>query len=79
MDLLHYPVHLKIYTGMHRLGFGPDEADFLAEMLRKEEHAGVVSVFSHLAASEDPQHDDFTHLQAADFIPLLAPCARVWI
>jgi len=53
---------------MHRLGFGPEEADFLAEKLRKEEHARVVSVFSHLAASEDPQHDDFTHLQAARLI-----------
>ena len=66
--LLHYPVHLKIDTGMHRLGFGPGEADFLAERLRKEEHARVVSVFSHLAASEDPRHNDFTHLQAARLI-----------
>lgn len=66
--LLHYPIHLKIDTGMHRLGFSPDESVSLAEKLRKEEHIKVVSVFSHLAASEDRQHDDFTHMQASKLI-----------
>ena len=66
--LLHYPVHLKIDTGMHRLGFSMGDVELLAERVRKEEHLRVVSVFSHLAASEDPQYDDFTHKQAAGLI-----------
>ena len=63
--LLHYPVHLKIDTGMHRLGFSISEADLLAQMLRDEQHIRVVSLFSHLAAADDPRHDDFTHRQAS--------------
>ncbi|HUW92346.1 MAG TPA: bifunctional UDP-N-acetylmuramoyl-tripeptide:D-alanyl-D-alanine ligase/alanine racemase [Bacteroidales bacterium] len=66
--LLHYPVHLKIDTGMHRLGFGQGDILSLAEKLQKEEHVRVVSVFSHLAASEDKRHDEFTHMQAARLI-----------
>jgi alanine racemase len=63
--LLHYPVHLKIDTGMHRLGFSISEADLLAEMLPEEQHIRIVSLFSHLAAADDPAHDDFTHRQAS--------------
>ena len=63
--LLHYPVHLKIDTGMHRLGFSISEADMLAEMLPEEQHIRVVSLFSHLAAADDPAHDEFTHRQAS--------------
>lgn len=62
--VLHYPVHLKIDTGMHRLGFSPDEAELLASWLKREERLKVISVFSHLAASEDPCYDDFTRRQA---------------
>ncbi len=63
--LLHYPVHLKIDTGMHRLGFSIIETDLLAQMLRDEQHIRIVSLFSHLAAADDPRHDDFTHRQAS--------------
>jgi len=63
--LLHYPVHLKIDTGMHRLGFSISEADMLAEMLPEEQHIRIVSIFSHLAAADDPAHDEFTHRQAS--------------
>ncbi len=62
--VLHYPIHIKIDTGMHRLGFDMDEISHIAGLLQKEERLKVVSVFSHLAASEDPEHDDFTHRQA---------------
>jgi alanine racemase len=63
--LVSYPVHLKIDTGMHRLGFSIGETDQLAMILPGEQHVKVVSVFSHLAASEDALHDDFTHRQAS--------------
>ena len=62
--LLHYPVHIKLDTGMHRLGFGPGDTDELAGRLAGQQHLRVVSMFSHLAASEAPEHDAFTHRQA---------------
>ncbi len=62
--LLHYPVHIKLDTGMHRLGFGIGDIDELISRLTGQQHLKVVSLFSHLAASEDPAHDDFTRRQA---------------
>jgi len=62
--LIGYPVHLKIDTGMHRLGFLPSEVKALCKRLRNNELLKVISVFSHFAASEDPAFDSFTHLQA---------------
>ena len=63
--LLHYPVHLKLDTGMHRLGFGTGDIDVLQELLRGQQHLKVLSLFSHLAASDDPSQDAFTHRQAS--------------
>ena len=63
-----YPVHVKIDTGMHRLGFLPDEVGALCRFLTGSGRLHVVSVFSHLAAAEDPLHDDYTGLQAARFL-----------
>jgi len=62
--LLHYPVHIKLDTGMHRLGFGIGDIDELISRLTGQQHLRVVSLFSHLAASEDPAHDAFTRRQA---------------
>ncbi len=63
--LLHYPVHLKLDTGMHRLGFGMSDLDILLGLLPGQQHLKVVSLFSHLVASDEPAHDDFTHRQAS--------------
>lgn len=66
--LLHYPVHLKIDSGMHRLGFELHEIAALAADLSSNNVMIVQSVFSHLAGSEDPALDDFTRFQAAQFV-----------
>ncbi|MCU0458854.1 MAG: bifunctional UDP-N-acetylmuramoyl-tripeptide:D-alanyl-D-alanine ligase/alanine racemase [Bacteroidales bacterium] len=66
--LLHYPVHVKLDTGMHRLGFDEDDLDAISGLLTGQHHLRVVSLFSHLAASDDPEHDDFTHRQAGMLI-----------
>ena len=62
-EIQNYPVHIKIDTGMHRLGFMEEEIDSLCEKLKGNQFIKVQSVFSHLAASEDPAQDDFTFLQ----------------
>ncbi|MCB0805964.1 MAG: bifunctional UDP-N-acetylmuramoyl-tripeptide:D-alanyl-D-alanine ligase/alanine racemase [Bacteroidales bacterium] len=56
-------VHLKLDTGMHRLGFTEGEIDKLIDNLKKIRLIYVQSVFSHLASSEDPADDDFSRLQ----------------
>ena len=62
-EIQNYPVHIKIDTGMHRLGFMEEEIDSLCEKLKGNQFIKVQSVFSHLAVSEDPAQDDFTFLQ----------------
>jgi alanine racemase len=66
--LADYPVHIKIDSGMHRLGFMPDETAELISMLKASERLKVVSVFSHLAASENPGFDKFTRKQVEAFL-----------
>lgn len=63
----HYPVHLKFNTGLNRLGFHPDEAEKVAATISAEKTLKIQSVFSHLAASEDPAERDFTLYQIAHF------------
>lgn len=60
-------VHLKIDTGMHRLGFEEDEIDVLLQRILDNPMLRVQSVFSHLAASDTPEHDEFTKGQIALF------------
>jgi alanine racemase len=57
-----FPVHLELETGMNRLGFPPEEVDGLLRELPSASFK-VVSVFSHFAASEDPEQDAFTRRQ----------------
>ena len=60
-------IHIKIDTGMHRLGFVADELGPLIECLKSNRNLRVQSVFSHLAASEDPGEDTFTQRQITLF------------
>lgn len=63
----HYPVHIKVDTGMHRLGFLPDEVNTLLTALNDQQNMVVKSVFSHLASSDDKNEDAFTLSQASLF------------
>jgi alanine racemase len=58
-----YGIHLKIDSGMHRLGFLPDQVDELLDIIKSTNSVRVESIFSHLAASDEPQHDEFTKQQ----------------
>src|SRR5258705_1276933 len=63
-----YPVHLEIETGMNRLGFAVQEMDDLCREIKATSSFKVQSVFSHLAASEDPMQDEFTNKQYDQFV-----------
>lgn len=58
-----YPIHLKIDTGMHRLGFQPKDVPTICECLKSQSGVAVRSVFSHLAGSDSFVFDDFTMQQ----------------
>ena len=58
-----FPIHIKLNTGMNRLGFDPEEVEQLAKQLTMHNTMVVQSVFSHLAGSEAAEHDGFTQHQ----------------
>lgn len=62
-----YPVHIKLDTGMKRLGFEANQIDELCEFLNAENLLRVKSIFSHLVASDDKAFDDFTSTQISLF------------
>lgn len=66
-QVVQYPVHIKIDTGMHRLGFLRSDINELLKILASTNTIHVKSVFSHLAASDEKKHDDFTAQQLKDF------------
>ena len=61
------PVHIKLETGMNRLGFTEDQFDGLLSLLEQSHQLKVVSVFSHLATSDEPSQKDFTLQQIDTF------------
>ena len=58
-----YPIHIKINTGMNRLGFSIDDVEKLIEKLNETDNIFVKTVFSHLVGSGDKKFDEFTKLQ----------------
>ncbi|CAM4087098.1 bifunctional UDP-N-acetylmuramoyl-tripeptide:D-alanyl-D-alanine ligase/alanine racemase [Flavobacterium antarcticum] len=65
--LKNYPVHIKIDTGMHRLGFEEEDLPLLIETLKNTPSIEVKSVLSHLATSDDLENHDFATQQIALF------------
>lgn len=62
-----YPIHIKIDTGMHRLGFRPEDVPEICKRLSLQTGVQVRSIFSHLAGSDSPEFDDFTLSQIEKF------------
>lgn len=58
-----FPVHIKLETGMRRLGFVEDEIDALGDRLGNAPEVSAATVFSHLACADDPAEDDYTKMQ----------------
>lgn len=62
-----YPVHIKFNTGLNRLGFWENDVDYIVSKLKASNSVNVKSLFSHLAASEDPNERQFTLGQIEKF------------
>ena len=67
LGIRDYPVHIKIDSGMHRLGFMSDEIQALCDFLAASPEVKVRSVYSHLAAAEDPAEDAYSLRQVGIF------------
>lgn len=61
-------VHIKADTGMHRLGFEEGDFEQLAAILQQNRNLEVASVFTHLAGSDEAEHDSFSNRQAGQFM-----------
>lgn len=62
-----YPIHLKFNTGLNRLGFSENEVKGIYSKLDASNAVSVKSIFSHLAASEDPSEKEFMLYQINSF------------
>lgn len=58
-----YPIHLKLDTGMHRLGFIEEDMAQLIDMLKVNRYVKVASIFAHLACADMPEQDEYTRGQ----------------
>lgn len=73
LGIMHYPVHIKIDSGMHRLGFTFEDMPLLVNELSAMPSIRARSVFSHFAGSDEARFDDFSLRQIAIF----KDCARI--
>jgi Alr-MurF fusion protein len=65
--LKKYPIHIKLDTGMHRLGFEEEQLQELIATLKENQSVIVKSILSHMATSDDLEHHDFALYQIALF------------
>lgn len=64
----NYPIHIKLDTGMHRLGFVAEDMNALiAKLEESAANVRVATIFAHLSCADDPSQDDFTRLQIERF------------
>jgi len=65
--IAQFPIHIKLNTGMNRLGFDPQDIERLIERLRGQHALIPRSIFSHFVGADDPKFDDFTRKQIKIF------------
>ncbi len=67
LEQKHYPVHIKFNTGLNRLGFAENDIELIQELFEGRTEIKVTSLFSHLAASDDLNEEEFTRKQIDTF------------
>jgi alanine racemase len=73
-EINNFPIHIKVDTGMHRLGFDEEEIEEMLQLVTASPKFKIASVFTHLAASEDVNEDVFTQNQIQKFNKI---CAKI--
>ena len=72
-----FTIHLKMETGMHRLGFDVSEIEEATNLIRSRKNIKVASLFSHLSGADEKKHDDFSSQQAETFIKMAEAVEKV--
>jgi len=67
LGIYDYPVHIKIDSGMHRLGFEASDTERLIQRLQQQQQVKIRSVFTHLAGADEARFDSFTRQQIDTF------------
>lgn len=62
-----FKIHIKLDTGMHRLGFEEQDIDKLIDLLKQNPAIKIASIFSHLVGADESEHNDFSKSQIARF------------
>lgn len=75
-NLKHFPIHIKLDTGMHRLGFEENVIEELIAALKGEDSVEVRSILTHMATSDDLKHHDFSVSQIELFDKLSSKIMR---
>ncbi len=70
MGDMTFKIHLKLDTGMHRLGFESVDIQRVVNILTQNTHIHIAAIFTHLAATDGPEHDGFTDKQVARFVDM---------
>ncbi len=65
-----FKIHIKLDTGMHRLGFEESDINSLVVRLNNNRNIKVQSIFTHLSSSDEAEHDGFTKMQIQSFANL---------
>ncbi len=76
LELKSYPIHIKLDTGMHRLGFESKDVDELIAVLSSTKVVQIKSILSHLAASDSLTYQDFTQNQIEGFDQMATKLAQ---
>jgi len=66
-NLQNYPIHVKFNTGLNRLGFSENDIIEISTIINNQNNLEIASLFSHIAASEDLNEQEFTLNQITDF------------
>ncbi|MCH2233087.1 MAG: alanine racemase [Crocinitomicaceae bacterium] len=66
-NIKSYPIHIKLDTGMNRLGFKQEDLQDLLDLLRTQPEVKVESIFSHLSSADEPSEKEFTLIQIERF------------
>ncbi len=69
--LMNYPIHLKFNTGLNRLGLWHTDIPLILSRIKESKHVKIQSIFSHLAASEDKNEQEFTMGQLNNFAAIV--------
>lgn len=77
-EIEQFNIHLKMDTGMHRLGFNELDIPKLIKTIQRNPKLHIASIFSHLAASEDANEDAYTLQQIALFQQMTDPICKAF-